>query len=354
MGGKLLKKWNLPEKRLSNDEYENLKRDILSSLHEDARIWSDSMVSCFVYEVRRKGPQIDVARAIRSKQDHGDLDVVVGVDFLNYGNFIKYIQDTYGVKPHQNSNVISFPVNGFQVDVTFVNNDFFNQTIAYTSWGDLGNLMGRIYHKMGLHYGHEGLQYWIREGMFRENNDWSDSDHICSKFVISTSMWNICEAGGFDFNRWFEGFNTEEDAFQFIATSKYFRKDIYSFENLNHINRVRNKKRGMYMRFLEWVDKTNPPDSPVPLASKEDYSLYYQYRYIELQKAIDRCRFEFTIKSRVKEKFSGKVVLDVLGDIDGELVGEICKKFKSVYSPIEIIMMTPEHIKQTIRALHNQ
>jgi len=352
MGGKLLKKWGLPEKRLSSTEYENLENEVTVKLIEDFHQWGESMV--YGDYIFKKKICIETAPAIRSKADHGDLDITIGVDFLLYKDFIAYIENQYKVKPHQNSNVVSFPVNGFQVDVMFVYNDIFDQTIAYTSWGDLGNLMGRIYHKMGLHYGHEGLQYWIREGMFRENTSWSNSDHICAKFVITRKMKEICSIGGFDYVRWLQGFNTEEEAFQFIASSKYFQKEFFSIENLNHINRVRNRKRGMYMRFLEWIENTNPPDSPTSLLSKEDYLLYFQYNNMELRNAIDKHRFNYTIKTRVKEKFSGKTVIETVGDIGGEKIGVMCGMFKSMYGSDEIIKMPQEQINHVIKVLYNK
>ena len=220
MGGKLLKNWGLPERRLDNAKYEKIKSDLLHTLATDAKF------------NERVQLHATVAPSIRNKADHGDLDIIVGV----YGgvemtwkgkDFLSYIEELTTYKPHVNSNVISFPIQGFQVDVTFVPYEEFAMSVAYTSWGDMGNLMGRIYHKMGLHYGHAGLQFWIRQGMFDANIAWSDNDHIYEKAVLSRNAKEIFTIGGFDYNRWLQGFDSEQDVFDFITSSKYFDPALF-------------------------------------------------------------------------------------------------------------------------------
>ena len=220
MGGKLLATWGLPERRLDNVNYEKIKTDLLHTLATDVEFNEPVKLHAMV------------APAIRDKVDHGDLDIIVGVfdgvDMKWKGkDFLSYIEELTTYKPHKNSNVISFHIQGFQVDVTFVPYEEFAMSVIYTSWGDLGNLMGRIYHKMGLHYGHSGLQFWIRQGMFDNNIAWSDSDHIYEKVVLSRNAKEIFTIGGFDYDRWLQGFDSEQDVFDFITSSKYFDPALF-------------------------------------------------------------------------------------------------------------------------------
>lgn len=352
MGGKLLTKWNLEEKRLPDSEYQRLKVQIVEKLKNDFHL----VIPRFL--------NVGVAPCVRDKKDHGDLDIIMSdINAVNsvfnmkkmlsnsnwndVDSFSSYIQKEFGYVPHKNSNVYSFPVEGFQVDITLVPVEEYNTSISYTSWGDLGNLMGRIYHKMGLHYGHNGLSFWIRQGLFDNNVAWSDNDHVYDKLVITTDPNKIFEIGGFDYDRWLQGFDTEQDVWEFIIKSKYFNSEIFSLENLNNINRVRNKKRGMYMRFLEHVnDKTLPTGKQ--FLSKHEYGLIFQEDFHQLKSAIARYRHEYEVGKAIKEKFNGNLVHEWTGCSSGPGIGKIIKSVKDGHSNSSLLRMTPMEIKELV------
>jgi len=298
---------------------------------------------------------VAVASSIRDKETHGDLDIIIGrYDdpdiFMLWGgqqDFGKYLEKEFGYKPFKNSNVYSFPYKGFQVDVTFHLMNEFYMAVDYSSWGDLGNIMGRVFHKMGLHFGHSGLSFWIRQGLFDANVQWSDSDHIYHKTVLTTNMKEICEVGGFDYERWSKGFDTEKDAFDFVINSKHFNKELFALENLNHTNRTRNRKRGMYMRFVEYV--ANCDKVGTPFRSKHEYSLLMQCRYSHLQRDINNFRLLYEVDKVVKEKVNGKLVAEWcnLSENDGPLIGKIMSEVRDVPKYI-LLEMSQEEIKQFV------
>jgi hypothetical protein len=351
MGGNLLKTWKLPEKRLNPEEYKKLSEKILRLLSEEYTV--PTSVS------PEKRLLTGIAPSLRQKESHGDLDVIISVKELQgnqkyfYDSFRLFLENQFGYKPHQNTNVFSFPADDFQVDVTIVPEIEFESSINYTSWGDLSNLMGRIYHKMGLHYGHSGLTFWIRKGLFDKNIEWSDNDHVYEKFTLTRDFRQICEIGGFDHERWLQGFDTEEDAFEFVTNSKYFDKSLFLIENLNHINRVRNRKRPMYMRFIEYTDQSaleensNPPSSN--FLSKENYSIIFQKRFPELRERIDYYRFQNSIDNIVKEKINGHIIKDLFPEIDGKLIGQILNIIKETYSVGQILNMPAHHFPSIIQ-----
>lgn len=354
MGGNLLKIWNLPDKRATNEEYERIGSAVRIELNHDSHPYNaDGAVS-----------RATIAPCIRDKDTHGDIDILFGLPnakhsediwWGKYGHvpsfdtFAEYIKHEYGFDPHRNSNVFSFPVEGIQVDVTFLPLEEFESAVAYTSWGDLGNLMGRVYHKMGLHYGHSGLQFWIRQGMYDANVTWSDSDHIYSKFILSRHPRAIFELGGFDYDRWKKGFDTEKDAFDFVINSKYFNPDLFALENLNHTNRTRNRKRGMYMRFIEYLDTVSDP-TKYQFLSKEVYSLVFQDKFPPLKTAIGKYRFEHELQKQYKAKINGKIVAEWLCTTDGPLIGQVMKDIKLRWTPIEAIQLSDDVIRKY--ALH--
>lgn len=344
MGGALLKTWNLPEKRISATEYEQIKTELLNKFSVDLRVNRPVLLVA------------DVAPSLRKKETHGDLDICVadyGSECISewkktHSNFSEYLEDSFGYKPHKNSNVYSFPYKGFQVDVTFYPISEFYSALNYNSWGDTSNLMGRIFHKMGLHYGHSGLSFWIRQGLYSQNCEWSDNDHIYEKVVLTRDMKEICQIGGFDYSVWKNGFDDEQQAFEFIINSEYFVSSIFELENLNHINRVRNAKRGMYMRFVEYV--ADKKIKKKPFLSKEEYSLIMQHKFSHLNRAISKYHLQYKTDKIIKEKINGKLVMSWLdlGEKDGKLVGEIMKKVREL-DKISLLQMTEQELQQLVK-----
>lgn len=352
MGGNLLKHWNLPEKRIPTDDYNRIMNELLMKFRHDLN-------NTPLY---RSSSWCAVAPSIRDKETHGDLDVCIGYAFtfqqlkwLRYNDFASYIEQEFGFKPFINSNVYSFPYDGFQVDVTFHPLCYLEMAIDYSSWGDLGNIMGRIFHKMGLHFGHTGLSFWIRQGLFDNNIQWSDSDHIFEKVVLTHSMADACRIGGFDYERWLAGFDTEKDAFDFVVNSKYFDPELFQLENLNHTNRTRNRKRGMYMRFIEYVNSNNFPKGR-PFKSKEEYSIIMQIKFDHLHNAISRHRLTYEVAKILQQKLNGKLVMEWfrLTEKEGYIVGGIMKAAREELGSEILLELTNEEIKQRVTDIYNK
>jgi len=343
MGGNLLKTWNLPEKRIPTDEYEKIKYKLINKFHSDMKVNRP----CF--------NRVAVAPSLRNKETHGDLDILIQcysdpsilISWKDYKDFSDYLQKEFGYKPYKNSNVYSFPYQGFQVDVTFYPEDEFESSYNYCSWNDTSNLMGRVFHKMGLHFGHSGLSFWIRQGLFDNNLQWSDSDHIYDKVVLTRCMREICEIGGFNYKRWSKGFDTEQDAFDFVVNSKHFNKALFELENLNHTNRTRNRKRGMYMRFVEYVADCDKVGEP--FRSKQEYSLMMQCKFSQLHRAIDGFRLLYEVDKVNKEKVNGKLVMEWcnLSESDGQMVGKIMNEVRNIPKH-DLLLMSQSEIKKKV------
>jgi hypothetical protein len=334
MGGKLLQSvWNLPEKRLSNDEYLSFKSAI-----------SDKLSKIFPKSVR-----IDSAPAIRSKESHGDLDIICGID--NFPNFNKLIEHEFGVKVHVNSNVMSFPVDGFQVDVTFVPIETFQSSIDYTSWGDASNLVGRIAHKFGLHHGHVGLSFWIRQGLFDKSLMFLDNDHVMEKLILTRDFSVILPLLGFDYDRWKQGFDTNEEVYHWVASSKYFSAEIFDYESLNHINRVRNKKRAMYAGFIEWLEKNSWKYNRHVFQRREYYLPMWAEQFPQLKPSLKHHKDEYEQNKKFKSKLNGELVMELLGISNGKEVGRVISEMKRMYSKQKYISMPQDVINNLILSL---
>ena len=155
----------------------------------------------------------------------------------------------------------SFPP--FQFDLIKAREDSFKFHYNYLSYNDLGNLIGRVAAAFGFKFAHDGLYilaWYSHKGEERsvarvkeygKTNDCAE--HRMEKLFIS-NFDQALEFLGFDSLRFAQGFDTVDDILDFVASSKYFCKDFFLFENRNHDQRKRDVKRPTYLRALEYFD----------------------------------------------------------------------------------------------------
>ena len=182
-------------------------------------------------------------RYYRRKPDFGDMDVVVADPALSRDDFAAFLASIGADDVFYNKSIYSFRYQDFQVDLIHVEPQHFDTAQFYFAYNDLNNLVGRVAHKLGVKFGWDGLTYQIR----------TESGHRAQKIVLSTEPAAIYRFLGYDYSRWEQGFDTLEDIFAFVASSPYFHPELYAFENLNNINRTRNRKRKTYTAFLDWL-----------------------------------------------------------------------------------------------------
>ena len=124
-------------------------------------------------------------------------------------------------------------------------------------------------------------------------------------------------------------------------------KELFALENLNHTNRTRNRKRGMYMRLVEYV--ANCDKVGEPFRSKYECSLIMQCKYPQLQRNINNFRLVYEIDKVVKEKVNGKLVMEWcnLSESDGQMVGKIMSEVRNIPKFI-LLEMSQSEIKNKV------
>lgn len=299
MGGNLLSKWGLPPKRASKEEYKGLEDIIIREFSQNHSL-------------------VGFPRQLPDKDSFGDLDFIISPsdfqDQKGFDNYFKslrnFIEGKFNYKPHVNGNVISFPLNGFQVDCNVYENDMFHSALAYGDFGDISNLIGRMAYKLGLHLGHNGLSYWLTNYYFDRINV---NSHVVEKIVLIKDYREILRFLDLNVDKWISGFSCLDDVFEWIIQSKYFSHDLFKFENLNHINRKRNAKRSQYNYFLEWCEKNKDRFKTVEYQSKDSYLYWYLDIFPHLRQRIEFHRKIWEKKQLAKTKFNGNLVLQWLG-----------------------------------------
>lgn len=300
MGGRALKNLTTPTRRYQRAEFEEISQELINKLKETF----DRVIMPLFY---------------KNKQSFGDADILV--TSKEFPQMREYIEKTF--TPNEifhNGNCWSFDYKELQVDIITCSPEHFDSNAMYLSYNDLGNLIGRIAHGFGLKYGQEGL--WL-EHYFKNKN--------IGKVFISKDYSKIFQFLGLSYERYEQGFDNLEDIFSFIAESEYFNWKKFHLEELNKINRDRNKKRASYMSFLEWITE-NVSDKAHEYKFVEDKSSYFTlidkfFPEANMITEVRRLEYLECRKLYVQSKFNGGDVMRRYG-FEGKKLGDIMNGFK--------------------------
>tara|TARA_R110000772_G_scaffold17946_3_gene50001 strand:+ start:147461 stop:148489 length:1029 start_codon:yes stop_codon:yes gene_type:complete len=308
MGGRALK--NTYTRRYQKDEFNKVKDEIF-----------DIMSSTFI--------KYSIPRYFASKESFGDIDIIVSLEGFE-GDMRTYIESTFNPNEiFHNGNAYSFDYKEIQVDFITCEPEYYISNYHYLAFNDLGNLTGRLSHKIGLKYGQEGLWY----------NHYYNGQNV-AKIIISTDYSAIFDFLDLDYTKWIEGFDTLDEIFKFVTTSKYFNPVDYRLENLNKINRERNMKRASYMSFLEYVDGigVNPNYDEKFNKDTKEYILGIVSDWFpnaDIFEQIDDIEFIIDRKKESKDKFNGGMVIKKYG-LEGKELGIAMRKFRNYIEEFEL------------------
>ncbi|KAI8804681.1 hypothetical protein BJ742DRAFT_822932 [Cladochytrium replicatum] len=154
MGGSALK--NTETRRIPSTEYDRFKERVI-----------EIVASKTSYDL------IAVPLSLRSKESHGDVDVVVaktGEDgkeqmVVTWKDAMLTLRKEFNsAEVFTNNDVVSFEFQQHQVDLIRVPARYFESTRFYFSWGDMSNLIGHVAKSLGLTYGTTGLYHVMVDG----------------------------------------------------------------------------------------------------------------------------------------------------------------------------------------------
>ena len=244
MGGKALKN---PSPRMEASAYHAFAGRTLARLRESV-----------------PGARFEVIPAYGRKASFGDMDIVVDwgseeVDARQRRDLAMKVLNPTEVVTNHDVTSIGVASDGcsapFQLDLITAPAETFDFTLAYFSFNDLGNLLGRVAHMAGFKLGHQGLRYVTRNPR--------QSHHVIAETVVTLEWDQALDFLGYDpaaYRRGAEGgFQSLEDIFGFVVSSRYFYAWSYLPENMNHAARVRDAKRPTYAAFLRWLDAASHP-----------------------------------------------------------------------------------------------
>lgn len=202
----------------------------------------------------------------RSKDSFGDCDLLTTSTDEAFEKSLS--KDFVLLDKKRNGSVTSYALKycnfpPFQFDLIKAREDSFKFHYNYLSYNDLGNLIGRVAAAFGFKFAHDGLYilaWYSHKGEERsvarvkETGKTNDCAEYKMEKLFISNFDQALEFLGFDRLRFAQGFNTIDDILDYVASSKYFCKDFFLFENRNHDQRKRDIKRPTYTRALEYFD----------------------------------------------------------------------------------------------------
>lgn len=303
MGGNALAPFGA--RRYNRDEYLKISEKVLETL----------------YPIIPEGVAVEIP-SYKNKQSFGDMDILVEGPWAleDYDKVIQAFEKHNGTDklvPYvKNSDVMSILFEELQVDIIPMSREDFDTAHLYYSYNDLGNLMGKLFHKFGLKYGHRGLTYPMRFG-----------DNQYDEIMVSKDGGEIFRFLGLSYTRFCQGFDELEDIFKYVMSSKYFSPEPYQYENLNHTNRIRDRKRTTYHGFLEYV-KNNPCKAThVFNEDKEQYVSHIGHSFYGFKEKYEESLKMLEFRLKVKAHFNGDMVSEWTGH-KGHKLGKLMFRIK--------------------------
>jgi hypothetical protein len=275
------------------------------------------------------------------KESFGDMDLILPVDKItsDWKNQLIELFDLSKNQYSSNGNVFSFVYNQFQIDIITAKDDnAAKMAVAYFSYNDLGNLIGRIFHKLGLKYGHKGLSLVVRP---------DDNQHVLQEILLTRDMKAIFPIIGLSYDEFQNGFENLEDVFKFVAKSTFFDPEIFLFHNRNHKAVIRDRKRATYNSFLNWIKETNP-SANYSFENKDErggYNIREPF-YSEIvvpvfpwvKDIVNDLITRYELVKKAKERIDGLIIREITG-LEGKDLGEFIQKFDlspSQWSNVEL------------------
>lgn len=193
-----------------------------------------------------------------NKEEHGDIDILVFKD-LSYDtqvliNTLKEFPTTTKIK--KNGNVISILYDNVQVDLILIDKVFKETAKLFFFYNDFGLLLGKIFYYNRLKFSPEGVKYKVKYLQYSgEINLFTDIDDTFNYL-------------GLDKCRYDQGFDSLEDMFEYIISSKKFCKESFDKSLWRSDQRHRDLKRKNLLYFYEWIKDKDLPSIERP--SKEE------------------------------------------------------------------------------------
>lgn len=279
-------------------------------------------------------PKYRVIKAYHTKETYGDMDVIFcESDTFKLSDLKSLIVETF--QPDEivrNDKEYHFNFGDLQVDFTLVEEELFDLNYHYQCYNELGNLLGYLAKCVhpNFTFGTQGLYYTHTSQILNRS----------FRYVFTYDFNIVLKFFGLSEERYYQGFDTLEDVYKFILTSKYSIAEKLNLGSRNSAKRRNDQKRPSTMSFFEYVEK-NFKSVRKPLSEKEGMEDLDKFSFFLTitslgEENMSLSSFTNSIEQKEKEKvkynsiLNGKKVSEKLG-VSGPNLGIIMKKFNSQF-----------------------
>jgi hypothetical protein len=287
----------------------------------------------------------------RNKESHGDLDILIDGNIATslLEQLIQEVSLVYSesvpISSSGSARSLGLRLTDdsiFQVDFIHVQPEIFDFALGYFSYNDCGNLIGVTAHKTGLKFGHQGLQYVVR-----------DDTHQIGIIDVDLDFESSLQFLGFDYDVWKNGFDDLIDIFNFVTDATYFNKSYYSFENRNHAGKTRDRKRPTYNSFLKHIDNLELPLKPIFSKTTWFKKIIDHYPHVKVE--YDALMAKHNRAKELSKKFNGVLVSEITG-LTGKELGQFMMIVKSQHTDFKsfIEQTTEDNIVKHILEKYNE
>lgn len=233
-----------------------------------------------------------------TKETFGDIDILVPSESFSFDKF--WDKHKFRYKDYKrNGGVISLlDKQDRQIDIITTPLNIYWIHYNYLAYNDMGNFIGRIAKSLNLKYGHDGLSMVVRYK--------GDTTRKIGVIPISTDVQYIYDLLDIPYRC----YDTMEQIYSDIMSSKYYHKDSFLLEKQSHHSRVRDRKRKSYHGMLNYIKENDKLDTPRRSYSIEEtlsmLPIEVTEKYVNITSDYDKKMYEKTL-------FNGNIVSDVTG-----------------------------------------
>jgi len=261
-----------------------------------------------------------IPRYYNDKKDFGDLDVLINLDAVkDWKTFkLELIKDLEIETSKSSGHIFSTVYKNFQVDFFNKPAKYYESSYYFLSFNDVGNIIGRMFRRMGLKYGEKGIIY-----VYRREND----GHYAKEIPISVNFEKIIEFIGLNFSEWEKGFNALDDVFRWVIKSPYFSTKPYLEPN-KAINK--RKQRTTIIAFIEFL-KTNNIEINIDYKGQTTFidKIHDYFPEADLHSKIELEKEREAFVNIIKAKYNGRVIMELFPDLLGKDLGNFMNAFQN-------------------------
>lgn len=273
--------------------------------------------------------RFSVVKYFANKEDFGDVDLMYHVE--NNEKFLEELvvmlqeafNTSFALPVVRNGSVTSVgvPVDEkedkfFQLDFLYYSKENWNQAEFFLNYNDVGNLLGRVARFMGFKLSDKGLLYPFK----------NEHGHVVKDLMVTKDPNMVMRLMKLDKFLYAKGMSSMEDVYRFVMSSDYFVPEVFMAEKQNNGLRKRERKRGAYKLFLEYLEDL---DESVLMARTYVFEDRELAKQTALEHALDEVK-QFTEDYKAmelnaekvkvfKKNFNGNLVTELTGLTGGEL-----------------------------------